>query len=56
LEYDDTELDEPSVVKRKNDEFNKNYHKIDIERRNVGKAVLALANPLEAGEKVFFKN
>ena len=52
LEYDETELDEPSVVKR--GEFNLNEHKVDIEKRELGKAVLALANPLEAGEKVFF--
>ncbi|KAL7078661.1 hypothetical protein ACQ4LE_002530 [Meloidogyne hapla] len=52
LEYDETELDEPSVVKR--GEFNLNEHKVDIERREAGKAVLALANPLEAGEKLGF--
>nr|CAD2176210.1 unnamed protein product [Meloidogyne enterolobii] len=52
LEYDETELDEPSVVKR--GEFNLNEHKVDIEKRELGKAVLALANPLEAGEKLGF--
>uniref|UniRef100_A0A915NNY2 Integrin alpha-2 domain-containing protein n=1 Tax=Meloidogyne floridensis TaxID=298350 RepID=A0A915NNY2_9BILA len=37
LEYDETELDEPSVVKR--GEFNLNEHKVDIEKRELGKAL-----------------